>query len=124
MFLDLIIACRRFKIQRSCDHLSLLILFRSCLSFCVQAIVASLEEAEEMQQHVENLDEALKLNLLKRAAVPGKGDCQYLALVESAKKQGIHLGGAAELRIKTLQGLLNHKERYMEWCMRGPTKSK
>ena len=69
--------------------------------------MASLEEAEEMQQHIENLDETLRMNLLKRVAVPGKGDCQYLALVESAKKQGINLGGAADVRIKAFQLLLN-----------------
>ena len=84
----------------------------------MQAMVASLQEAQEMEQHIQNLDEALKANKLKRLQVPGQGgqgDCQYLSLIASAKKQGMDFGRPADVRITVFQGLLANQSRYMQY---------
>ena len=81
----------------------------------MQAMVASLQEAQEMEQHIQNLDEALKANKLKRLQVPGQGDCQYLFLIASAKKQGMDFGRPADVRIKVFQALLASQGRYMQY---------
>ena len=83
-------------------------------TLCMQAMVASSSEAHDMEEHIQNLDQDLQAKL-RGVQVPGHGDCQYLSLIESAKKQGMDLGGPADVRIQVCQGLLANKDRYLQF---------
>ena len=74
-------------------------------------MVTSLEQAQELQQHVQNLDQTLKDNNLQRVQVPGEGDCEYLALIASGKQNDLDLGSLADVRILVFQGLMAYGQR-------------
>ena len=95
-----------------------------------KAIAESLEDAQALKMDADNLDAVLEANGLCRQRVPGEGDCQYLALMASAKAQGFNLGNLAAVRILAFQGLMMNKDRYEnawmdEWgtIWRGPRNS-
>ena len=69
----------------------------------MQAMLASLEDAENLEHHIHNPDACLKANGLQGMEVPGFGDCQYLSLTAAAKKQKMNTGGLAEVRVKVFQ---------------------
>ncbi|CAE7401795.1 unnamed protein product [Symbiodinium microadriaticum] len=77
-----------------------------------KAIAESLEDAQALKMDADNLDAVLEANGLCRQRVPGEGDCQYLALMASAKAQGFNLGNLASVRILAFQGLMMNKDRY------------
>ena len=65
------------------------------------------------------LDECLRAAGKERLAVPGRGDCQYLAFIEGAKEHGVDLGGLLAVRVRTHQMLANHPDYYGPWVDEG-----
>ena len=72
-------------------------------------------EAKQLEQRIRLLDEGLRHARKERCAVPGSGDCQYIAFIEAAKHQGIDIGNLLEVRVKTYQMLANHPDYYGLW---------
>ena len=79
------------------------------------AMIESQKEAKQLADHIDVLDDGLRQAGKERLAVPGRGDCHYLAFIEAAKEHGVDLAGLLSVRVKTHQMLANHPDYYGLW---------
>ena len=59
------------------------------------AMMESQKEAKQLADHIDLLDDGLRQAGKERLAVPGCGDCQYLAFIEAAKEHWCRPRGLA-----------------------------